>query len=359
MTLQFLDDVRAFAFTARTHSQLGFKHDRPGRTAPEVRKSGLFWSSALFAVGSDGLDLGVRWVPGKESVLDLPLVLAQGDRAQTLATTLRAGLSLAIVELAIGSEPDSNWRTLSERRAEAEPELAAFEALLGGASIGLLFDVLEDSTLQERLCDEGDTRKEAYVELMERLDPEQGRARRYIHSLSGAGLTERPTGGTWDQVIATAELKRALKRDDRFDVATASWALFQGPVALDAAMPGRVKQPERMRWSFGRWTALHAARALNDRADALSEDMKSDPLWPAIVSLADKGEVCDGLAFVEAAAHLDDADQPERAIAALAVASFLSFNALGQALSPIADAAEFIAKGRGWPLLELLLADPA
>jgi len=42
MTLQFLDDVRAFAFTARTQSQLGFKHDRPGRTAPEVRKIGLF-----------------------------------------------------------------------------------------------------------------------------------------------------------------------------------------------------------------------------------------------------------------------------------------------------------------------------
>lgn len=353
MPLTFLAPIRTLSFSARVASFLGFQPSAPGATRGEVERRGVFWLHPLFTDRSTELELAVRLLPGVEDARDLPLLLVQHDRARTLATTLRQGLPLAMLELALSAEPSTNWDLLLERRTEAEPELRAMEDLLGGDRIGALFDVLGDGTLRDQLVAGGAEGKAAFLELTRRLDPEQGAARQAVAALGGDGPLVDGAWGPWSQVVATANLKRALKKDARANQVEAAWAVFAAPGALDAGMPGLLKQPEPLRWSGKRWSVLHAAKALAGADDVGM--YREDPLWPAIEALAEQGVDCDGLPFVEAAAHLDEAGQSERAWAALANGAYLSHQRLGQALRPIAEAAAFLAKSRGWSLASELL----
>jgi hypothetical protein len=319
------------------------------------------WWVLPFARTDAGDLVGLRLLPDVPPSR-CPVVKLVGAEAVTLASRPAHLVPIALIWRMFGHE--SGWAAVADLPEPAWRELAAFHRALGGADdLRALRAVAADGTLRRYNADllrhmQAWWRVEADV--LARLDPAPETAvyRRYVQR----AIVERtaplplPDGGAaWRPGLAAVAFvtNRGAAGNDRGDrrgwEAAAAWEMMAWP-AVDAGRRHAVQRVDTDGTRAAK-NGREAAQALLRRGGGRStaaKSWKADPLWPAVVALAEQGESYDGAAHVRAAEELARSGQPERAYAALAAASFSAGAGAGIApLEPLERAAA-LAKSAGW-----------
>jgi hypothetical protein len=339
-------DLSRLALSPETRALLPLHADEPALV--EQRAFGTWWI-APFA-RTIGRDLvGFRLVPGQR-VAECPVAWAAGPAVVTVAS--RAEYAVPMVVFREMLRVPRRWLEASELlEVEWEELRSAHRALGGGDELVELRAIATDSALRASCATQSRARDAAVAAIVARLDPspETIALQRAVEQMRNGEDSSSLAGevGCWRAAFAALALD-LVGDDDR--ALAAAWAIFEHPPGLDMAWAARADVLPSPDATASARVVHAAARLLATRAADAPAAWRADPRWSAVVALGNVTDPYsyDGLAFLEAAAALDERGEPEGALAALAAVPFWSFLADGPAFDEVLEAAQALAQRQGW-----------
>jgi hypothetical protein len=332
---------------------------------------GTWWIQPL-ARRSDDI-LGLFLQPGKEQA-QCPVVLSSGSEAVTIASSMATAVPMFLY-LSQLIPVSKKWHRFRQRWPELEEDLLPLHLAMGGTDrLEGFRQVLFDDELLEHweVGLSPERRHENHRKAFERLDPSPENILHRRH-LCQAGIeflaSKAPVDiasaddfsmfGAWRTAcaVATFHLARIYHRTPA--LLTAAWEVACRPAGLDTGQSG-IDPYHFPCGMLADGAPLQTAQALAKHAAEVETSWTRDPLWPAVMALAEQGLSYQGVDHVRAAQLLDEElKQSERAYQSLISAAFWSFTALGASVPAMMDAATWLAEKSGWTDLHTHLLEMA
>ncbi len=317
----------------------------------ERARAGTWWILP-FAASRAGDVYGLRLLPGRPPAA-CPVVTLRDAEAITIASRPAHFIPALVLERLRDRDPRGFNAAIPEA---AWREVILLHSALGGAGdLRELRALVQDGRIREALRD--DSRRRRFLFDARRwLDPSPETEVYLGYLLAAVARDEAPVplpeAGGWNAALAS--LAFVTNRQERFQGAnvtaeiSAAWSMVKHPPGLDTARSSFPDDRMRLDGTRSRTISLAAAESLQRHQDRVPSAWRADPLWPAIVALAEAGSGYDGEAHRRCAADLALAGRPDRALVTLAGAAFWSYARHGTSSPAALDDARRLAQAERW-----------